>query len=71
MAWNASTDNVGVTGYGLYRNGTLLGTVAAHVRSVRYVNLTCGTTYTLAIDAVDAAGNRSTKSTMTARTANC
>jgi chitodextrinase len=71
VAWNASTDNVGVTRYGLYRNGVLLGTVGATVRSVRYINLTCGTTYTLAVDAADAAGNRSAQSTLSAKTANC
>jgi chitodextrinase len=71
VLWDASTDNVGVTGYGLYRNGVLLGSVGASTRAVRYVNLTCGTTYTVAVDAVDAAGNRSTPSTLTAKTANC
>ena len=29
VRWNASTDNVGVTGYRLYRNGTLVGTTTS------------------------------------------
>jgi chitinase len=71
VVWDGSTDNVGVTGYGLYRNGTLRGNVASTTRAVRFVQLTCGTTYTIAVDAFDAAGNRSAKSTLTVTTLAC
>src|SRR5262249_7985264 len=69
VGWTASTDNVGVTGYGLYRNGTSTGSTAT--TSASFTGLTCGTAYTLAVDAYDAAGNRSTKATITASTGPC
>jgi chitodextrinase len=68
-SWSASTDNVGVTGYGLYRNGAGVGSTASTGSS--FSGLTCGTSYTLAVDAVDAAGNRSAKATITASTSAC
>ena len=39
--------------------------------SYSYTGLTCGTNYTLAVDAVDAAGNRSAKATVIAGSAAC
>jgi chitodextrinase len=69
VAWTASTDNVGVTGYGLYRNGTSTGTTAS--LSATFSGLSCGTGYTLAVDAFDAAGNRSAKASITASTSAC
>jgi len=69
LSWNASTDNVGVTGYGVYRNGTLTSSPTG--TSASLTGLTCGTTYTLAVDAVDAAGNRSAKTSVSARTSAC
>ena len=59
LAWEASTDNVGVTGYGVYRNGTALPAVAQPSTTVS--GLQCGTAYTLGVDAVDAATNRSSR----------
>ena len=58
--WNASTDNVGVTGYSLYRNGAKAGSTTA--TSYTFTGLACGTTYTLALTAYDAAGNESAPS---------
>ena len=69
VAWNPSTDNVGVAGYGVYKGTVHLTNTTS--RAVRYVNLTCGTTYTLAVDAYDAAGNRSGKATLTPATSAC
>ena len=69
VAWNASSDNVGVTGYGLYRNGGATGTTAA--TSTTFSGLVCGTTYTLGVEAYDAAGNRSPRSTVNAATSSC
>ena len=71
LNWNASTDNVGVTGYNLYRSGTAAGSNNASTRSYTFSGLSCGTTYMLAVDAVDAAGNRSTESTASGTTAAC
>ena len=69
LSWNASSDNVGVTGYGVYRNGTLAGSPTATGYTLS--GLSCGTSYTVAVDAGDAAGNRSAKATITASTAAC
>jgi chitodextrinase len=69
VSWPASTDNVGVTAYGVYVNGTLVQTTTT--RSYTASNLACGTGVTLAVDAADAAGNRSAKRSITASTAAC
>jgi chitodextrinase len=71
LSWSASTDNVGVTGYGLYRNEAAAGSTSAATRSYSFTGLTCGTSYTFAVDAYDAAGNRSAKATLTAATVAC
>jgi chitodextrinase len=69
VGWSAATDNVGVTGYGVYRNGSSVSSTGS--TSYTYSGLVCGTSYTLAVDAVDGAGNRSAKSSITASTAAC
>src|SRR6185312_5428181 len=69
FSWTASSDNVGVTGYGTYRNGTSLGTTGSTSSSL--IGLACGTSYTIAVDAVDAAGNRSAKASIVASSAAC
>jgi chitodextrinase len=69
LNWAASTDNIGVTGYGLYKGATTSGTTAGTTGT--FSGLTCGTSYTLAVDAVDAAGNRSQKAVQMVSTANC
>ena len=61
VAWAASTDNVGVTGYRVFRNGTQVGTPAT--LSFSDTGLTAATTYSYTVAAVDAAGNTSTPST--------
>ena len=69
LSWSASSDNVGVTGYGLYRGGAQTGTTAATTGI--FSGLTCNTNYTLAVDAYDAAGNRSTKTVVMVSTTAC
>src|SRR6266571_2046383 len=61
LSWTASTDNVGVTGYRVYRAGTLLATLGA-VTSYQNTGLTASTTYSYTVQAVDAAGNASAQS---------
>ena len=60
LAWNASTDNSGVAGYRIYRNGTQVGTSATN----SYVDsgLAESTTYTYQVDAYDGKPNYSGKS---------
>jgi chitodextrinase len=69
LTWTASTDNVGVIGYGVYRNGTSLPAVNQPGATVS--GLQCGTAYTLEVDAFDAATNRSPRASITASTAAC
>lgn len=69
VSWSASSDNVGVAGYGLYRGGASTGSTTA--TSATFGGLACGTNYTLAVDAFDAAGNRSGQTSTTAATAAC
>ncbi|MCR8643470.1 lytic polysaccharide monooxygenase [Paenibacillus sp. N1-5-1-14] len=60
LKWNASTDNVGVHHYELYRNGAKV----TNVTGTTYTDsgLQANTSYTYAVTAVDAAGNVSAKS---------
>ena len=69
LSWSGSTDNVGVVGYGLYRDGVLVGT--SPTTSGIFSTLTCNTNHTLAVDAYDAAGNRSAKTTVMVATTGC
>ena len=58
VSWSASTDNVAVTGYRIYRDGVRLTTVG-NVTTAQDTGLTPSTTYTYTLDAMDAAGNAS------------
>jgi len=60
LTWNASTDNVGVTGYTVYRDGNAVANVATPSWTDRSV--LAGVVYTYAVVAFDAAGNRSAAS---------
>ncbi|MFF2886348.1 S8 family serine peptidase [Paenibacillus sp. NPDC057967] len=60
LSWNASTDNVGVTAYEVYRGSSLAATVTS--TSATITGLTASTAYTFTVRAVDAAGNRSAAS---------
>ncbi|WP_405697745.1 discoidin domain-containing protein [Streptomyces sp. NBC_01185] len=60
LAWTASTDNVGVTGYRIRRitdgTATPIGTAPANVTAFTVSGLTASTSYTFDIQALDAAG---------------
>ncbi|NOR27820.1 MAG: T9SS type A sorting domain-containing protein [Lutibacter sp.] len=60
LAWNGATDNVGVVGYDVYQNGSLLTSTSA--TSYQATGLTASTTYNFTVRAKDAAGNISTDS---------
>jgi chitodextrinase len=60
LSWIASTDNVGVTGYDVYRNGTFLKNVTG--TSTTDIGLTASTTYSYYVKAKDAANNESAAS---------
>ena len=60
LSWTASTDNVGVTGYQVLRNGTQIGTTTS--TSYTDTSVAANTTYTYTVQAYDAAGNVSAAS---------
>lgn len=57
VGWTASTDNVGVTGYVVRRDGSIVGTAATP--GWTDTGLIAGRTYRYAVSARDAAGNES------------
>ncbi len=57
LSWNASTDNVGVTGYDVYQGNSNLGSVTG--TSANITGLTANTAYSFRVKAKDAAGNES------------
>ena len=60
LTWTASTDNVGVTGYRIFRNGTQIGVSAG--TTYADTGLTRSTAYSYTVLAYDAAGNASAQS---------
>jgi len=70
LAWNASTDNVGVAGYVIYRGGSPMAVVTsgttytdiAHTISCFSFTLSPSTSYAYSVVAFDAAGNNSSQS---------
>jgi len=60
LSWNASSDNIGVTGYDVYQDGSVITTVAGTSFSV--TGLTPSTSYAFSVIAKDAAGNESAAS---------
>lgn len=70
LKWNASTDNVGIAGYDLYRNGTKMTTVTTTSAS-QTGRLTCGRSFVFAVVARDAAGNSSKKGQLRVSTSAC
>lgn len=62
ISWNASSDNVGVTGYEVYLNGALKATVTT--TSYNLSGLAASTSYAVGVKAKDAAGNLSAAGTV-------
>ena len=60
LSWTAATDNVGVTGYDIYQDGSKIGETAATTFTV--TGLMPSTLYTMTVKAKDAVGNVSTAS---------
>ncbi|MFC1408196.1 carbohydrate-binding protein [Streptacidiphilus sp. N1-12] len=60
LTWTASTDNVGVTGYDVYRGSTKVGSTAG--TGYTDTGLSASTAYSYTVDAYDAAGNTSARS---------
>ncbi len=60
LTWTVSTDNVGVTGYDIYQDGSYITSTATS--SLNINSLTAATTYDFYVEAYDAAGNVSPSS---------
>jgi hypothetical protein len=69
VGWAASTDDRGVTGYRVYLNDA----AAAETKETEHTlgGLACDSSYTIAVDAVDANGNRSQRASTAVRTLPC
>ena len=61
VTWKAATDDVGVTGYRIFRDGTLLDTVGAQ-ETYSDTTVTPGSTHTYTVRALDATPNVSEES---------
>jgi chitodextrinase len=70
LSWDASTDNVGVTGYHIYRDGggTPIATVTTGT-TYEDTGLSPLTTYTYKVSAIDAVSNESAQSSQASDTA--
>jgi chitodextrinase len=66
LAWLPSGDNVGVSGYQIYRAGSLVGSTAG--TSFTITGLTPDTVHRMAVRATDSAGNVSASSAIAVRT---
>ena len=68
LSWSASSDNTGVRGYGIYRDGNLINTVDQNTLTYSDTNLAPATTYAYQVDAFDGSGNHSALSTSASAT---
>jgi hypothetical protein len=59
LSWTAATDNIGVAGYQIFRNGSVLTSVSGSSLIYADKSAAANTTYTYAVKAFDAAGNYS------------
>ena len=69
LSWGASTDNVGVVKYYIYKNGVKIG--ESTTLSIPVTGLVKNTSYTFTVAALDVSGNMSVLSNpLTVKTAN-
>ncbi len=62
LTWGSSTDNTGVSGYTIYRDGSQLSTVSGTTLNYTDDSALPQTTYAYTVDAYDLAGNHSAQS---------
>jgi chitodextrinase len=68
LAWTASTDNIGVSGYRISRNSTVLGSVSSGARKFTDPTAAAATKYTYTVVALDYSGNVSPAASVTIAT---
>jgi hypothetical protein len=66
LSWSASSDNVGVSGYRIYREGVNIATTTG--LNYSDIGLSASTTYNYTVSAYDAAGNESGRSNQVSAT---
>ncbi len=69
LSWSGATDDVAVTGYNVYQNGSLITTLG-NVTTYQVTGLTASTSYNFTVTALDAASNESVVSNVVAVTTN-
>jgi hypothetical protein len=69
LAWAPSTDDVAVAGYDVFVNGSKVDSTS--LPTYVFGGLACSTTYTLGVEAFDAAGNRSMRASLNGSTSSC
>src|SRR6185503_8908447 len=62
LTWTASTDNVAVTGYDVYKNRVLVNGTTITGTSYTVSGLATNTSYTITVKAKDATGNQTSSS---------
>ena len=63
LSWNGATDNVAITGYRIYQDGSAITTLG-NVLNYQVSNLQAATPYNFTVTAFDAAGNEGAPSTI-------
>ena len=71
LGWSASTDESGIQGYNIYRGSALMPQNGTPITGLTYTDsgLTQGTSYMYTIEAIDKTTNKSTKATVSGKTA--
>lgn len=57
ISWPAATDNVGVTGYTVYRDGTQIASLGPSTTTLTDTTVLAGSSYTYTVNATDAVGH--------------
>ncbi len=68
LSWSASTDNVGITGYQVFRDGASTSIGATAGTTFGTIGLASNSTHSYTVAAVDASGNRSALSNIASAT---
>jgi hypothetical protein len=70
LAWDAATDDIGVTGYKVFKDDAFVADVTTGT-SFQVTGLACDTSYLLQVSAFDAAAKVGERASLTARTSPC
>ena len=69
LSWTGATDNIGITGYKVFKDATLEATLG-NVSTYQVTGLAANTSYNFSVTALDAAGNESVASNTVSITTN-